>query len=111
MTLRLSCKNYSKGELLGSVCGRKNPCDIRVLAENTWFGPARAFLRSICRHPAEAESWQIRPRRSPMQEDVMNELRHEIHSPLAALRNALYLIALRCDDFQILEYVRLAEGE
>jgi nitrogen-specific signal transduction histidine kinase len=46
-----------------------------------------------------------------MKEDVMNELRHEIHSPLAALRNALYLIALRCDDFQILEYVRLAEGE
>jgi nitrogen-specific signal transduction histidine kinase len=46
-----------------------------------------------------------------MKEDVMNELRHEIHSPLAALRNALYLIALRCDDFQILEYVRLAEQE
>jgi nitrogen-specific signal transduction histidine kinase len=46
-----------------------------------------------------------------MKEDVMNELRHEIHSPLAALRNALYLIALRCDDFQVLEYVRLAEEE
>jgi nitrogen-specific signal transduction histidine kinase len=46
-----------------------------------------------------------------MKEDVMNELRHEIHSPLAALRNALYLIALRCDDFQVLEYVRLAEKE
>ena len=46
-----------------------------------------------------------------MQEDVMNELRHEIHSPLAALRNALYLISIRCDDFQVLEYVRLAEAE
>jgi len=46
-----------------------------------------------------------------MQDDVMNELRHEIHSPLAALRNALYLIAVRCDDFQVLEYVRLAEVE
>ena len=46
-----------------------------------------------------------------MQKDVVNELRHEIHSPLAALRNALYLIALRCDDFQVLEYVKLAENE
>jgi nitrogen-specific signal transduction histidine kinase len=46
-----------------------------------------------------------------MKNDLMNELRHEIHSPLAALRNALYLIAMRCDDFQILEYVRLAETE
>lgn len=43
--------------------------------------------------------------------NVMNELRHEIHSPLAALRNALYLISMRCDDFQILEYVKLAEVE
>lgn len=46
-----------------------------------------------------------------MRNDVVNELRHEIHSPLAALRNALYLITLRCDDFQILEYVKLAEVE
>lgn len=41
----------------------------------------------------------------------LNELRHEIHSPLAALRNALYLIALRSDDFQTLQYVKLAEVE
>ena len=46
-----------------------------------------------------------------MRKDVVNDLRHEIHSPLAALRNALYLIAVRCDDFQVLEYVKLAEGE
>jgi nitrogen-specific signal transduction histidine kinase len=48
---------------------------------------------------------------SPVKSDLLNELRHEIHSPLAALRNALYLIAMRCDDFQVLEYVRLAEAE
>ena len=46
-----------------------------------------------------------------MHDEVMNELRHEIHSPLAALRNALYLIAVRSEDFQIREYVRLAEVE
>jgi nitrogen-specific signal transduction histidine kinase len=46
-----------------------------------------------------------------MRNDIVNELRHEIHSPLAALRNALYLIAMRCDDFQVLEYVKLAEIE
>ncbi len=46
-----------------------------------------------------------------MKTNDLNELRHEIHSPLAALRNALHLIALRCDDFQILEYVKLAEEE
>jgi nitrogen-specific signal transduction histidine kinase len=46
-----------------------------------------------------------------MKTDDLNELRHEIHSPLAALRNALHLIALRCDDFQVLEYVKLAEIE
>jgi len=46
-----------------------------------------------------------------MKNEIMNELRHEIHSPLAALRNALYLISMRCDDFQVLEYVKLAELE
>ena len=46
-----------------------------------------------------------------MKNEAMNELRHEIHSPLAALRNALYLISMRCDDFQVLEYVKLAEVE
>ena len=46
-----------------------------------------------------------------MKNEIMNELRHEIHSPLAALRSALYLISLRSDDFQVLEYVKLAEVE
>jgi len=46
-----------------------------------------------------------------MKSDAVNELRHELHSPLAALRNALYLISVRCDDFQVLEYVKLAEVE
>jgi hypothetical protein len=45
-------------------------------------------------------------------DDIMNELRHEVHSPLAALRNALYLIGLRSgDDAKVLEYVRLADLE
>jgi nitrogen-specific signal transduction histidine kinase len=46
-----------------------------------------------------------------MKNEMINELRHEIHSPLAALRNALYLISMRCDDFQVLEYVKMAEVE
>jgi nitrogen-specific signal transduction histidine kinase len=46
-----------------------------------------------------------------MQQDTLKELRNEIHSPLAALRNALYLISVRCDDFQLLEYVKMAEKE
>ncbi len=46
-----------------------------------------------------------------MKNELINELRHEIHSPLAALRSALYLIAMRCDDFRVHEYVKLAEVE
>ena len=45
-------------------------------------------------------------------DDIMNELRHEIHSPLAALRNALYLIGVHGGDHaKVKEYVRLAEVE
>ncbi len=46
-----------------------------------------------------------------MSHDIVAELRHEIHSPLAAIRNALYLIAVRTEDFKVLEYVKLAEEE
>ena len=31
-------------------------------------------------------------------EGLIQELKHEIHSPLAAIRNALYLAAIRTDD-------------
>jgi nitrogen-specific signal transduction histidine kinase len=46
-----------------------------------------------------------------MQDDLINELRQEIESPLAALRQTLNAIAVRCDDFHVLDLVRLAEAE
>ncbi|HLK08363.1 MAG TPA: hypothetical protein VKV30_10485 [Candidatus Angelobacter sp.] len=38
-------------------------------------------------------------------------MKHEIHSPLAAIRNALYLAAVRSDDPETLRYLALAEAE
>jgi nitrogen-specific signal transduction histidine kinase len=44
-------------------------------------------------------------------EGLIQELKHEIHSPLAAIRNALYLTAIRTDDPQALRYLALAHAE
>jgi nitrogen-specific signal transduction histidine kinase len=42
---------------------------------------------------------------------LIQELKHEIHSPLAAIRNALYLAAVRTDDPKTVRYLALAETE
>ena len=42
---------------------------------------------------------------------LIQELKHEIHSPLAAISNALYLAAVRSDDPETLRYLALAEAE
>jgi len=42
---------------------------------------------------------------------LIQELKHQIHSPLAAIRNALYLAAIRIDDPEALRYLALAEAE
>jgi two-component sensor histidine kinase len=44
-------------------------------------------------------------------EGLIQELKHQIHSPLAAIRNALYLTAIRIDDPEALRYLALAEAE
>ena len=44
-------------------------------------------------------------------QEVIQELRHEIHSPLAAIRNALYLAAARSTDSETLHYLELADAE
>ena len=42
---------------------------------------------------------------------LVRELNHEIHSPLAAIRNALYLAAIRSSDPATLRYLELADAE
>lgn len=44
-------------------------------------------------------------------QELMAELCHEINSPLAAVRNALYLAACRTDDPEILRYMKVADEE
>ena len=44
-------------------------------------------------------------------EGLIQELKHEIHSPLAAIRNALYLAGVRLNDPEALRYLELAETE
>jgi nitrogen-specific signal transduction histidine kinase len=44
-------------------------------------------------------------------EGLIQELKHEIHSPLAAIRNALYLAGVRTDDPETLRYLLLADAE
>lgn len=43
--------------------------------------------------------------------ELIRELKHEINSPLAAIRNALYLTALRVCDPEIKRYLSLADEE
>jgi len=49
----------------------------------------------------------------PMQHQfrLLAEVSHQINSPLAAIRNALYLAAQRSDDPQLLDYLALANEE
>ena len=44
-------------------------------------------------------------------QQLVRELNHEIHSPLAAIRNALYLAAVRSNDPATLRYLELADEE
>jgi nitrogen-specific signal transduction histidine kinase len=44
-------------------------------------------------------------------QELIQELKHEIHSPLAAIRNALYLAGCRMDDPEALRYLKLADVE
>lgn len=44
-------------------------------------------------------------------QQLVRELNHEIHSPLAAIRNALYLAAVRSSDPATLRYLELADAE
>lgn len=43
--------------------------------------------------------------------ELIRELKHQINSPLAAIRNALYLAAVRADDPEIERYLKLADDE
>lgn len=49
----------------------------------------------------------------PLQQQsrLLAEVSHQINSPLAAIRNALYLAAQRTDDPQLLMYLSLANQE
>jgi signal transduction histidine kinase len=47
---------------------------------------------------------------SPIQ-NLVAELSHEINSPLAAIRNALYLVACRSSDPEVHRYLEIADDE
>lgn len=44
-------------------------------------------------------------------QDLVAELSHQINSPLAAIRNALYLAACRTRDGELLRYLAMADQE
>ena len=44
-------------------------------------------------------------------QELIGELKHEINSPLAAIRNALYLAAGRSNDPELKRYLALADHE
>lgn len=44
-------------------------------------------------------------------QELLGKLKHEINSPLAAIRNALYLAAVRTDDAELERYLKLADAE
>ena len=43
--------------------------------------------------------------------ELVRELKHQIHSPLAAIRNAIYLTSIRVSDPEIERYLQLADAE
>jgi nitrogen-specific signal transduction histidine kinase len=43
--------------------------------------------------------------------ELVRELKHQINSPLAAIRNALYLAAVRIGDPEVERYLKLADHE
>jgi len=43
--------------------------------------------------------------------EMICELKHQINSPLAAIRNALYLTAVRVRDPEVARYLKLADEE
>lgn len=43
--------------------------------------------------------------------DLIGELKHEINSPLAAIRNALYLASIQAGDSEVQRYLKLADEE
>ncbi len=45
------------------------------------------------------------------QSRLLAEVSHQINSPLAAIRNALYLAAQHCDDHHVLDYLAIANEE
>ncbi len=45
------------------------------------------------------------------QKELIQELKHEIYSPLSAIRNALYLAAIRSRDTEVLRHLELADAE
>jgi len=48
---------------------------------------------------------------SPDEPDLAAELNHRINSPLAAIRNALYLASRRTSDPEVCRYLSLADDE
>jgi len=48
---------------------------------------------------------------SSSQKELIRELKHQINSPLAAIRNALYLTAARVLDPEVERYLKLADEE
>ncbi len=42
---------------------------------------------------------------------LIAELSHQINSPLAAIRNALYLASRRTEDAEVKRYLEIAESE
>lgn len=43
--------------------------------------------------------------------ELVSELKHQINSPLAAIRNALYLTGVRVCDPEVERYLQLADAE
>jgi len=48
---------------------------------------------------------------SSSKKELIRELKHQINSPLAAIRNALYLTAARVLDPEVERYLKLADEE
>jgi nitrogen-specific signal transduction histidine kinase len=48
---------------------------------------------------------------SSPKKELIRELKHQINSPLAAIRNALYLTAVRVRDPEVERYLKLADEE
>jgi hypothetical protein len=84
---------------IGPSCWNLSPCELLTLVSGMQQNQS-----------GRTGEWQVMGP-SKYQYRVIAEVSHQINSPLAAIRNALYLAAQHTEDGEVLAYLAIADAE